>query len=277
MSKVERPYSPSTHVPEPEVEQPMGVKARVLGTLLHPQLYARFLPRSIILKLTLIFSPVLGLFLLVCLADVVATLSLFIPFHYVPSIASDRGLTRTQGAMLISATGVCSTAGQCLFLNGTQSFLTLFFLDRQGGGWMDLRSQLAPSHLHRQPLHRHRSRPSLLPRLLHHLPCLHRLHKFVRLADRLLDRSHVSHLCPPPRPPASLPCILLPHSGQRTRHTFGTSTGRRSCGQISGQVMDAMINLYNPDFYSPSPDLQQSIWRLQLCFWQPFSFLLQTS
>ena len=57
-------------------------------------------------------SPVLGLFLLVCLADVVATLSLFIPFHYVPSIASDRGLTRAQGAMLISATGVCSTAGE---------------------------------------------------------------------------------------------------------------------------------------------------------------------
>ena len=114
MGKVERPYSPSTHVPEPEVEQPMGVKARVLGTLLHPQLYARFLPRSIILQFTffLVFSPVLGLFLLICLADVVATLSLFIPFHYVPSIASDRGLTRTQGAMLISATGVCSTAGQ---------------------------------------------------------------------------------------------------------------------------------------------------------------------
>ena len=56
MSKVERPYSPSTHVPEPEVEQPMGVKARVLGTLLHPQLYARFLPRSIILKFTLFFQ-----------------------------------------------------------------------------------------------------------------------------------------------------------------------------------------------------------------------------
>ena len=234
MSKVERPYSPSTHIPEPEVEQPMGVKARVLGTLLHPQLYARFLPRSIILQFTffLVFSPVLGLFLLVCLADVVATLSLFIPFHYVPSIASDRGLTRTQGAMLISATGVCSTAGQCLILKPKVSLP--YLLDRQGGGWMDLRSQLAPSHLHRQPLHRHRPRPPLLPRLLHHLPCLHRLHKFVRLADRLLDCSHVSHLRPPPRPPASLPCILLPHSGQRTRHTFGTSTGRRSCGQISG-------------------------------------------
>ena len=113
---------------------------------------------------------------------------------------------------------------------------------------MDLRSQLAPSHLHRQPLHRHRPRPSLLPRLLHHLPCLHRLHKFVRLAHGLLDCSHVSHLRPPPRPPASLPCILLPHSGQRTRYTLRTSTGRRSCGQISGQVMNGTINLYNPDF-----------------------------
>merc|ERR1712013_560670 len=95
--KVDRPYSPQTHIPEPEIDQPVGVKARVLSTLLDPQLYN---------------SPVLGLFLLVCLADVVATLSLFIPFHYVPSIARERGLTQTQGAMLISATGVCSTAGR---------------------------------------------------------------------------------------------------------------------------------------------------------------------
>ena len=48
MSKVDRPCSPSTHIPEPEVEQPMGMKARVLGTLLHPQLYARSFPCSII-------------------------------------------------------------------------------------------------------------------------------------------------------------------------------------------------------------------------------------
>ena len=142
---------------------------------------------------------------------------------------------------------------------------------------MDLRSQLASSHLNRQPLHRHRSRPSLLPRLLHHLPCFHHLHKFVWLADWLLDCSDVSHIRPPPRPPASLSRILLPHCGQRTCHTFRTSPGRCSCGQISGQVMDNTINLYNPDFHSSSPDLQQSIWRLQLCFWQPFPLLLQTS
>ena len=108
---------------------------------------------------------------------------------------------------------------------------------------MDLRSQLAPSHLHRQPLHRHRPRPPLLPRLLHHLPCLHRLHKFVRLADRLLDRSHVSHLRPPPRPPAPLSRLLLSHCGQRTRHTFRTSPGRCSCGQISGQVINAICKI----------------------------------
>jgi hypothetical protein len=47
-------------------------------------------------------SPALGLYLLVCLADMVATLSLFIPFHYVPSIARARGLSATQ---------VCRTGG----------------------------------------------------------------------------------------------------------------------------------------------------------------------
>ena len=116
MSKVDRPYSPQTHIPEPEIEQPVGIKARVLSTLLDPQLYNRSLPCCVFFVITciLVCSPVLGLFLLVCLADVVATLSLFIPFHYVPSIARERGLTQTQGAMLISATGVCSTAGQLL-------------------------------------------------------------------------------------------------------------------------------------------------------------------
>ena len=118
MSKVDRPYSPQTHIPEPEIEQPVGIKARVLSTLLDPQLYNRSLPCCVFFVITciLVCSPVLGLFLLVCLADVVATLSLFIPFHYVPSIARERGLTQTQGAMLISATGVCSTAGQLLVL-----------------------------------------------------------------------------------------------------------------------------------------------------------------
>ena len=118
---------------------------------------------------------------------------------------------------------------------------------------MDLRSQLAPSHLHCQPLHWSRSRPSLLARLLHLLPGFHHLLKSLRLADWLLDCSDVSHLRPPPRPPAPLSRLLLSHCGQRTRHTFRTSPGRCSCGQISGQVMDNS-NLCNPDFYS-SPRL----------------------
>ena len=43
MGKVDRPYSPQTHIPEPEIEQQVGVKARVLSTLLDPQLYNRCL------------------------------------------------------------------------------------------------------------------------------------------------------------------------------------------------------------------------------------------
>ena len=42
MSKVDRPYSPSAQIPELEAEQPMGIKTRVLSTLLHPQLYTRY-------------------------------------------------------------------------------------------------------------------------------------------------------------------------------------------------------------------------------------------
>ena len=260
MSKVDRPYSPATHIPEPEVDQPVGVRARVLGMLLDPQLYARFLP--IILHFFLFFSPVLGLFLLVCLADVVATLSLFIPFHYVPTIARDRGLTRAQGAMLISATGVCSTAGE----SHPQTLLVSwpYLLARQGGGWMDLRSKLASSNLHCQPLHRHRSLPPLLPRLLHLLPCLHCLLKFIRLADRLLDCSDVAHFRPPPWPPAPLSCILLPHRSQRARYTFWTSPGWRSRWQISGQVMETS-SICTTILIHPL-DLQQSTWLLQLCF-----------
>ena len=276
MSKVERPYSPSTHIPEPEVEQPMGVKARVLGTLLHPQLYARFLPRSIILKFTLFFQSCSW------------TLLVGVPrrrgcypesLHSVPlrSLHCKRsGSDSNPGSYAYICDWRLFYGWSVSLPEWNPKFLDLIcWTGRVVAGWICDRSWLHPISI--ASLHRHRPRPSLLPRLLHHLPCLHRLHKFVRLADRLLDRSHVSHLRPPPRPPAALSCLLLPHSRQRTRHTLRTSTGRRSCGQISGQVMDDTINLYNPDFYSTSPDLQQSIWRLQLCFRQPFSFLLQTS
>lgn len=99
MGPVARPPSPTSEPPEPRSSTSPGLAARIAGLILDPALYK---------------SPALGLYLLVCLADVVATLSLFIPFHYVPSIAKDRGLTPAEAAMLISATGVFSTVGRIL-------------------------------------------------------------------------------------------------------------------------------------------------------------------
>ena len=148
------------------------------------------------------------------------------------------------------------------FLNGQWSCLS-----RPGGGGVGLRSQLAPSHLHCQPLHWSRSRPSLLARLLHFLPGFHHLLKSLRLADWLLDCSDVAHICSSPWSPASLTCILLPHCSQRAGHTVRASTGWCSCRQISGQVSGQHDLILSNNF--DSSDLQRSIWLLQSCFWQP--------
>ena len=60
----------------------------------------------------LLSSPALKLFLLVALADLAATLSLFIPFQHLPAIAVARGLTKSQAAYVISASGIWSTVGR---------------------------------------------------------------------------------------------------------------------------------------------------------------------
>jgi len=94
-----RSSTPTTLATTPEEPPVTSLSAKVGGFILGPSLYA---------------SPALGLYLLVALADVMATLSLFIPFHYTPSIAHERGLTSAQGAMLISAIGVFSTIGRVI-------------------------------------------------------------------------------------------------------------------------------------------------------------------
>ena len=60
----------------------------------------------------LLASPALKLFLLVAAADLAATVSLFIPFQHLPAIAVARGLTKSQAAYVISASGISSTVGR---------------------------------------------------------------------------------------------------------------------------------------------------------------------
>ena len=60
----------------------------------------------------LLTSPALRLFLLVAAADLAATLSLFIPFQHLPAIAVARGVSKSSAAYVISASGICSTAGR---------------------------------------------------------------------------------------------------------------------------------------------------------------------
>ena len=91
----------SWHPAQPESPQPPPASSsgwgRLLDLVLEPQL------RS---------SPALRLYLLVALADLAATLSLFIPFQHLPAIAAARGLSKADAACLISATGICSTVGR---------------------------------------------------------------------------------------------------------------------------------------------------------------------
>ena len=68
--------------------------------------------QDVLLDWRLRSCPALRLYLLVAAADLAATLSLFIPFQHLPAIAAARGLSTSRAACLISATGICSTAGR---------------------------------------------------------------------------------------------------------------------------------------------------------------------
>ena len=53
-------------------------------------------------------NPAFCLYLLVALADLSATLSLFIPFQYLPAVAHAHGIDSTSAAYIISTTGISS-------------------------------------------------------------------------------------------------------------------------------------------------------------------------
>lgn len=57
-------------------------------------------------------NPAFCLYLLVALADLAATLSLFIPFQYLPAVAHAHGVDKAHAAYIISATGISSTIGR---------------------------------------------------------------------------------------------------------------------------------------------------------------------
>ena len=99
MTRVERqswqPAQPSSQ--PPTSSSGSGQCGRLLTVLVDPRLLT---------------SPALKLFLLVAGADLAATLSLFIPFQHLPAIAVARGLTKSQAAYVISASGIWSTLGR---------------------------------------------------------------------------------------------------------------------------------------------------------------------
>ena len=69
---------------------------------------------SVFLSSDLMDSPGLRTYLLVTLADGVATLALFIPFTFLPSLATSQGISPSDAAFLISAAGLSSSTGRLL-------------------------------------------------------------------------------------------------------------------------------------------------------------------
>ena len=60
---------------------------------------------SLFLSRDLLESPALSTYLLIALADGIATLALFIPFTYLPDLAVSQGVSPNDAAFLISAAG----------------------------------------------------------------------------------------------------------------------------------------------------------------------------
>ena len=57
-------------------------------------------------------SPGLSVFLMLGLADMLSTLSLYMPYTHLPSAVQARGVTSSQAASLISSLGVSSSLGR---------------------------------------------------------------------------------------------------------------------------------------------------------------------
>ena len=100
MSKVERQSWVPAH-PEHDTNVRPGTNSSQFHKIL-----------SLIIDPDLLKNPAFQLYLLVAVADLFATLSLFIPFQHLPAVAHSHGVTRTQAAYIISATGISSTIGR---------------------------------------------------------------------------------------------------------------------------------------------------------------------
>ena len=72
---------------------------------------------SLFLSKDLLESPALSTYLLIALADGVATLALFIPFTYLPDLAVSKGVSANDAAFLISAAGTHMIHKQDFFHN----------------------------------------------------------------------------------------------------------------------------------------------------------------
>ena len=59
-------------------------------------------------------SPALSVFLMLGLADMLSTLSLYMPYTHLPSAVEARGVSTSQAALLISSLGVSSSLGRLL-------------------------------------------------------------------------------------------------------------------------------------------------------------------
>ena len=61
-------------------------------------------------------SPSLPLFLMVMVGDFLATMSLCIPYTFLPAVAVAKGIGAQDAAFLISAAGISSTVGSTIFI-----------------------------------------------------------------------------------------------------------------------------------------------------------------
>ena len=59
-------------------------------------------------------SPSLPLFLMVMVGDFLATMSLCIPYTFLPAVAVGKGIGAQDAAFLISAAGISSTVGSII-------------------------------------------------------------------------------------------------------------------------------------------------------------------
>ena len=57
-------------------------------------------------------SPALSTFLLVCVADCIASMALYIPFTFLPDEATSSGVSLENASFLIAAMGICSSVGR---------------------------------------------------------------------------------------------------------------------------------------------------------------------